>query len=359
MGAALPDELIAADRTLDALLSRVSFSRHLNPENVPHARAAFEHGAAAPPFRYAPTAWADDALAELASVRVPVQHPLGPVVRRAIEDTARLIRALRDRTAEAFDELAVAADWYPNPVELNAVPMPGPTPSSTASVCADEMADALLRALTDRGLTDWRIERDYVMSARVLVDSAKRMVRLNPVARFRDTDLTSLVAHEIDVHVARAVNGADQPLRIFATGLPGSLLTEEGLAVAAEARVGLLPDGFLARQSAVLRAVELGRQLGFRELYDALRKDTGDNFAWQICLRVKRGLADPAAPGVYAKDTAYARGYRLVSEWLDDGGDLKWLYVGKVGVQHPIADWVAGGWVRLGPVPELWRAQST
>jgi hypothetical protein len=34
------------------------------------------------------------------------------------------------------------------------------------------------------------------------------------------------------------------------------------------------------------------------------------------------------------------------------------LYVGKVGVQHPVQEWLAEGWVRLGTVPPLWQPSS-
>ena len=47
-------------------------------------------------------------------------------------------------------------------------------------------------------------------------------------------------------------------------------------------------------------------------------------------------------------------GWRRVRAWLAQSGDLGWLYVGKVGVEHPVGDWLARGWVRTGPVPKLW-----
>ena len=73
-----------------------------------------------------------------------------------------------------------------------------------------------------------------------------------------------------------------------------------------------------------------------------------------MALRVKRGLADPGGPGAYAKDGVYLSGWRRVRAWLADGGDIGLLYVGKVGLEHPVADWLARGWVRTGPVPKLW-----
>ncbi len=192
------------------------------------------------------------------------------------------------------------------------------------------------------------------MAARVLVDSAKKLLRLHPDASFHPRDLRRLVVHEIDVHVIRGENGARQALRCFETGLPGSLLTEEGLAIVAEEVAGVSTPGVLSRQREVLKAVDHARRAGIDEVYKVLSYSVGAPTAWGIALRIKRGLADPDAPGVYAKDTVYLRGRIRVRAWLDAGGDIGDLYVGKVGLDDPIAEWREQGWVSERPVPALW-----
>ena len=216
------------------------------------------------------------------------------------------------------------------------------------------MIARLEQALRERGLGDWRVERDTVMSARVLVDSAKALIKVSPRARFRKQDLTRLVVHEIDVHATRAMNGGAQLLHVFQTGLPGALLTEEGLAMVSEEVAGVSTPGSLARQQHVIWAVDRARSVGFRQLYEELTERAGAALAWGICLRVKRGLANPGLPGVYAKDTVYLAGRMRVRQWLDEGGDIAHLYVGKVGLEDPVGDWLAEGWVRPRPVPAVW-----
>jgi hypothetical protein len=194
-----------------------------------------------------------------------------------------------------------------------------------------------------------------VLSSRVLVDAPRRTVRVNPTARFNELDRLGLVAHEIDVHATRTTNGATQPLGLFSTGLPRSLLTEEGLAIAAEEEVRALSPGFVSRQALMLRAVRLAQGCGFRQLWEELVPLAGNNAAFQVALRVKRGLARPDRPGAYAKDSVYLRGWRKVRAWLAGGGDLTHLYVGKVNLDDPIALWITNGWVATRPVPRLWR----
>jgi len=352
--ASIPEPIRLADQRHHEILQRVPFSRHLNPINSHEARRAFRNGAAAPPFRYNPLSEADTLLWELDRIRPPTDHPAGALVARILDGTTLLVRALRDRTATAFDALAHHADWYPDAALLGlSFPEPPPDPELSDQPAAAMIA-ALEAALKSRGLSSWRVERDTVMSARVLVDSAKRLLRVNPMSRFKSRDLRRLIAHEIDVHVMRAHNGQRQALRCFSTGLPGSLATEEGLALVAEEQVGAASPGVLSRQVEVVRSIHRARDLGFRDLYNDIAARHSPGLAWGICLRIKRGLARPDLPGVYAKDSVYLRGRMRVHRWLQDGNDIRSLYVGKVGLDDPVEAWMKQGWLRPGNLPPLW-----
>jgi hypothetical protein len=350
----LPNDLLSADAALHGLLEAVSFSPHLNPVNIDEARQAFFAGAHAPPFAYAPATWADDALRRIDAIRPPLDHPLGVEVDCALGELRALVLALRDRTAEAFDHLNRVSDYYPDDEDLLPLRADEAMGGDPPTLDADRMMDVLRAALDVRGLDEWTIVRDPVMAARVLVDGAKHLIRLNPAARFREIDMRTLVAHEIDVHATRARNGRGQALHLFQDGLSGSLLTEEGLALAAEAKLGAIQEGFLARQQLFVDAVELSRVAGFREVYDMVSARGSPALGWGVTLRVKRGLAQPGEPGVYAKDTVYARGYRRIWAWLEAGGDISRLYVGKVAMHHPVEAWIEAGWVTKKPVPDLW-----
>ncbi len=383
----LPDEVLAADAALHRIHGQIRPTAHLNPLNVVEARAAFFRGAEAPPFRYAPTEWADDALDALGRIAFPRAHPLGHEVAESAADTAALVVALRDRTAEAFDGASERGGWLlavedapvrlprkslgaggcPPPFHVGRTP-PGsnapshPAPRAVPPTSPDPLAripHALFRRTLAQALADatggtWRLVDDPVMSARVLVDAVRREVLLAPHAQFRARDLAALVAHEIDVHVRRAEGGRLQSLQLFETGLHRSLVAEEGLALLAEHVVSGLPEGFEGRHAEVRRAAHRAREVGFRALWETLAPTFGQEGAFNVALRLKRGLADPGAPGVYAKDTVYGIGYRAVRDWYAGGGDLGRLYVGKVGLHHPVEDWIAAGWVRAPDPPPGW-----
>ena len=356
MSQAIPPRILQVDRELHALYERVPFSRFLNPLNAREARRAFRAGAEVPPLRYHEATWADRELDLLDSLHPPEDHPLGQILAKAIYGTSLFIVALRDRTRDAFDALATHSAWYPDSETLVAARSEEPTRDNTPfALSARDMTAALQDALRERGLADWRIEADPVMSARVLVDGAKRLLRVSPAATFRERDIARLIVHEVEVHAIRSANGRNQPLRIFSTGLPGSLETEEGLALYAEELSGSSSPGTAWRQGVVVQAVDWARRMGFRELYEAIADTAGPGLAWGVSERLKRGLADPGSPGVYAKDIVYYRGHRKVKEWVEAGNPVSHLYVGKVGVEDPVAEWLDAGLITPQPVPRTFR----
>lgn len=343
----LPPLLVEADRRLHTVLGRYAWSEYLNPlDGGAAARRAFAEQEAEPELlAYRPLPDADEAIAFLDRTEVPADHPLGRVVADAIAETRAGLVALRDRDAASFDAWNERCGWYPTEDDLTAsVPsLPG-RPASAAVVSPMMLRAALVEALRERGWLDWQVRFDETMASRVLVDARRRLLRVNPQARFRQADAVSLVAHEIDVHVRRAVEGYRQPLLLFGTGLPGSLVAEEGLALVAEERVGTLATSAVLGQRVLAAAVLVARDASFVELYRWLSARLGPSGAWTPTMRLKRGLADPGKPGVYAKDSVYHLGYTRVRRRVDQPG-AAWLFAGKVGLDHPVEEWAAAGWV--------------
>ena len=122
----------------------------------------------------------------------------------------------------------------------------------------------------------------------------------------------------------------------------------------AEEHNGVQSPGAMARQLEVIKAIHSARHMGFRGLFEQIRPNCGTALAWAIALRVKRGLAKPHQPGVYAKDSVYLVGYQRVKKWLQEGGDIRHLYVGDVGMEHPVQLWLKEGWVELRDTPSFW-----
>ena len=350
----IPESILRADSVLHDLHKRISIGAFLNPTNTSQARAAFAAGAKAPPFEYANATWVDKEIELLQTLKVDKGHPFGELLASSIRSTAYMYLALRDRTPEAFGRLSELSGWIPSDQVIQAAEVEVPMKDEAPFIFgAQQMKQELEKALVERDYDHWEVEINSVMAARVSVDSAKYLIKVNASAKFRERDVAKLVAHEIDVHVTRGKNGEGQPLHIFSTGLPGSLETEEGLAIYSEELARAATPGGRWRRGLVCRAILWAQEMGFRDLYERILGVAGPGLAWGVSVRLKRGMSDSSLPGVFAKDVVYYRGERRISQWLQGGGSLSTLYVGKVGLEHPVEQWLESGLLEAREVPEL------
>ncbi|CAN5694582.1 flavohemoglobin expression-modulating QEGLA motif protein [soil metagenome] len=145
-----------------------------------------------------------------------------------------------------------------------------------------------------------------------------------------DTRINALLQHEIGIHSVTYHNGRAQPLKMLYSGMPGYEQLQEGLAVFAEFLVGGLTLGRLRTLAARVIAVsQMTARRSFTEVFQTLHGDYGfgKHSAFNIAMRVFRG-------GGLTKDAVYLRGLAEVVEYLQNGGDIETLFVGKMGPEH-------------------------
>jgi uncharacterized protein (TIGR02421 family) len=183
------------------------------------------------------------------------------------------------------------------------------------------------------GLTEWKVEyKEMVPLAMVQAGERKIYVKKNAVVPVNF--LKRMIVHEIGTHVFRSENGRMQPYKIFSLGTEGYLETEEGLAANVEEMHGCLDEKTFRTYAGRVIAVDYARKKGFRETHDMLLKYFDEQDAWQITLRVKRGMADTSKPGCYPKDHLYLKGYYSVKKFLKQKNGLKTLFIGKISISQ-------------------------
>lgn len=300
---------------------------HCEPTNGAEARQEFLRTKREPAFTYPPLECNPTALRERLDA-LTFNSELKPLFEQA-RDALRLQLAILEHrgTARVRD---AALQLYGRPDEetlaLAKSILQSPAEETPKSVPASEIKAALEAALADYGLTTWRVE--YAAKNATTVDAMNRRITLNEERRFAEQDRERLPAHEVGVHVLRSENGRLQPASIFVTGLPGYMETEEGIAAYAEALTGTaLPESRRALAGHVLAVDALHRGCSFAETYALLVEQFSGPEAWRLTLRSYRA-------GGLAKDHAYLQGLQRVKRFLADGGDLRSLYVGKVGIEH-------------------------
>ncbi len=200
-------------------------------------------------------------------------------------------------------------------------------------------------------LNDWNViisKKNLSKNIRVGVKDKEIVLGSDQVSKsaFR---LRKTIVHEIGTHVLRWYNG-------LLSGIPALTKSnnagyhdiEEGLASYNEEISGLMDFSTLRQKALLVYAIYIGKNLSFRQLYTVLRGFVSKNTAFNLTLRVKRGLSDTSIPGIYAKDASYFRGFRMVRKKIENNPSLyKKLYAGKISFKQ--ISWVDDGLI---PMPQ-------
>ncbi|MCF7844400.1 MAG: DUF1704 domain-containing protein [Kiritimatiellales bacterium] len=162
-----------------------------------------------------------------------------------------------------------------------------------------------------------------------------RHIYLREGALFEPSHVQSLIAHEIETHVLTAENGDHQPFALLRRGCANYLDTQEGLAIYNQNQV-LSPyhDRRYNPPRNVL-GLEFGLNHSFAETRAYLEEEIGYSEGKSItqAIAIKRGLSDTSENGGFTKSLVYFRGLRAIERFLENGGDLKRLYVGKIALE--------------------------
>jgi len=202
------------------------------------------------------------------------------------------------------------------------------------TVLPEEMASILREKLKDKGI-DWKVVLSRKIVPKITVSGKDRTVYINTGIGYTAEEVERLKVHEIEVHIYRGANGGRQPYKLFAEGLAGYDETEEGLAILTEEVTGCLEKDTRQMKLYAGRATctDYCMKGAFYEVFMRLREFFPDYIAYRLAERGKRGLRDTSKKGGFTKGFHYISGWRKVKKYVEDGGDLSILYIGKIGVE--------------------------
>jgi hypothetical protein len=330
-------ELARMARADDAVRRFEAASEHLNslrvvtPDDLAGHRERFVHDwergrPRDPVFTY--REFPDDGVRAATALLTDIERLTDPwhrLVRAEAHSAVEIFRACADHDADRITELTLRTNGHLDTallVEAHAslaaqagTDIAVSTDSDVGSLDATACAAVLTTVLVDYGLSDWTVRIEAEMAARMSVLATRRQINLRSDLLLSVDGLVRLAVHEIGTHAFRSVNARRGP-RILHLRLPGHTATEEGLAVWHEqtlAGVKTLDPRFALRVLAVHRALTGG----FTDVVADLLPYTGLRTAFDVAVRVKRGLTDTSAAGGYCKDHAYLAGYRMIRDHLE------------------------------------------
>ena len=342
-------ELLAADlderklKKLDEkvaeLDSQIKLLSVLNPRNLLEQKELFfSHADYTPRFSYRSIDLDIDKIRRDLKRLPAISHQLYPLFEKKIQELSQKLDLLEARQTGEFSRASeVLYGKATQPLYREAVDFLKKYSEIPADVSPEIDAKAATVVVEtfckQHSLGHWTISiiEDSVADMQV---TKKGKVLIRKDATFTENRLKALLVHEIGTHVFRFENGKRQKFRLFERGTAGYLETEEGLAVYNQNQLGLpLGEKFLTPALLVV-AIFLAKKMGFRELFEILQQtySLSDDVAWKLCVKAKRGTADQSKPGTFTKDLAYFKGERALEKFLENGGSVKDLYIGKITI---------------------------
>lgn len=184
------------------------------------------------------------------------------------------------------------------------------------------------------GLKKWKVKiKENLVSA--CVAGKNNCLFLREGSTFSKERIKSLIVHEIETHILTAENGKIQPYEIFNRGLSDYLETQEGLAMYNVEKQCNAPFMENFKAHAHVLAIDIGLCGGsFSDIYNQLFAlgIPGKN-AFRSAVKAKRGYMDTKKTGAFSKDYIYYKGYFQIRDFVNTGGNLQDLYIGKMNLK--------------------------
>ena len=331
------------DSQLAEISNSFDFLLQVTPVNTNSAWTTFKqsHCQQVPVLYYRPLPVAPDLLKrQLYQIRIDrIEDPtLASLFREKRTELDRQLTMLRDRGKPEFlygslqlfggvrDDLLVLAKDI-----LTKLPPHSRDESTKNSLTAREFAERAKAEIefyrqTYSGLSSKVHVRDDTVG--LMVSRGNLLIgKQTTIPRSR---VEALLQHEVGTHIVTYSNGRFQPFRQLYCGLAGYEELQEGLAVLAEYLVGGLSRPRIRLLAGrVIAAHCLITGASFIETFQELHDSFGFNqrTAFTTTIRIYRG-------GGLVKDAVYLRGLVKLLKYLERGGELAPLFVGKIATEH-------------------------
>jgi uncharacterized protein (TIGR02421 family) len=337
------EEVWEADRRLSEITSTFDFLLQVTPVNARRVWTEFERGGCAqvPVFDYRPLV-VDAAVLKRRLFAIRTDRIEDPTLAHLLDDTRdeldRRITMLSDRNTECFlyGSLQVYGGVDDALHRLALGLLEGIAPLDEQQDGQPQLDAAEFAAVAERELEHYRALDPTLDSAvevtgevpGVMVSSGRLLVSTG--TRIAAARADALIQHEVGTHVLTHHNGAAQPLSQLASGLARYEELQEGIAVFMEYLAGGLSASrlrTLAARVAAVRCLTDGAEFpeAFREM--TRRHGVRERAAFTLCMRVYRS-------GGLTKDLVYLRGLVRMLEYLQGGGEMEPLFLGKIALAH-------------------------
>lgn len=330
------------DRQLAAVSNQFDYLLQLTPVNPNGAWKQFqrERFEQVPEFHYRPLP-IDPAVLKRQLYKIPINRVEDPALQRLFqekqEELELKLTMLRDRDTPRFlyESLQLFGGVHDKLLQLakellDQLPEKGRRekgPNIDAKTFARRAEEEF--EFYRQTFPDFKAKTHVADDVSGLIVSRGKLM-INSDMSLPPSRVTALLAHEVGTHLLTYYNGRMQPFQQLYSGLAGYEELQEGLAVLSEYLVDGLTRSRMRQLAARVVAVRhLTNGASFVETFRTLDREYAFNqrTAYNITMRVYRG-------GGLTKDAVYLRGLVAILKYVQQGGDLNPLLVGKMAVEH-------------------------
>jgi uncharacterized protein (TIGR02421 family) len=330
------------DRKLAEVSNQFDYLLQLTPVNTRDAWNRFQRKRfqRRPEFHYRPLP-VDPALLKRELFKIPIDRVEDPALQRIFQekqDELELkLTMLRDRDTPRFlYESLQLFGGVSDPLFELAHALFRQLPGKTVGERGPQLDAAAFAQHVEAEFAHYR-QACAEFGARVKVTSdvsglfvSRGRLLINSDLSIAPSRLEPLLAHEVGTHLVTYYNGRLQPFQQLYSGLAGYEELQEGLAVLSEYLTGGLSRSRMRQLAGRVVAVRhLTDGASFVDTFRSLNNNFGftQRGAYNIAMRVYRG-------GGLTKDAVYLRGLVAILRYVQNGGDLHPLLVGKMAVDH-------------------------
>jgi len=200
------------------------------------------------------------------------------------------------------------------------------------NIGTEEARDIFEKVFKKYKLNNWKVKIKDEMVTDCVAGKNNRLF-LRKDAKFSEKRIQSLIVHEIETHILTAENEQDKAYEIFNRGLADYLITQEGLAVYNVTTQSKTTIRGSYKALALMIATKTAMNGSFVETFEkVLSYGIPIDHALRIALKTKRGISDTSMKGSFTKDTIYYKGFKEVSKYVEEGGKIADLYIGKINI---------------------------
>lgn len=332
------------DRRMSEISDSFDFLLQVTPVNAEAAWREFRRSKfqLVPRFYYPPLAVEPEKLKRLLhEVRIEnIEDPtLGDLFRQRQDELDRKITMLKDINTPRFllgsrqvfgevddDLLALSRDL------LSQLPARSRDESREGRLTAHEFAASARQEIEHYRLqlpsfTATATVRDDMFSG-LLCSGGSLLIGHKTVIPARRVQ--ALLQHEVGTHLVTYYNGMAEPFQQLHSGFAGYDALQEGLAVLTEYLVGGMSIPRMRLLAARVLAVHMMIEgAEFIDTFRTLDRDCqfSQRVAYTITMRTYRG-------GGLTKDAVYLQGLVEILDYLQHGGQLDPLFIGKIAAEH-------------------------